>query len=210
MARAVKKSTKPSFKYEKNLIQQGYYHICGLDEAGCGPLAGPVVAAAVVFTNYETIKGLKDSKLLTPEQREFLYTIILNKAYQVGIGVIDHDTINKINIYHSANLAMLEALKALKEIPDYLLIDGNRPLDTTIPYETLVKGDRLCFSIAAASIIAKVTRDRIMRQYHRIYPEYHFDQHKGYYTALHVDMIRKYGPCDIHRIHYRGVKEFIR
>jgi ribonuclease HII len=200
---------KPTFKLEKALCKEGKSLIAGVDEAGTGSLAAGVVSAAVIFTEFVAIRGLNDSKQLTPQQRNKLFDIIYERAAYVGVGIVSHHVINEINIYWSARRAMLEAIADLDVTPDYLLIDGDRPLKIDIEQKSIVKGDRKSQSIAAASIIAKVTRDIMMEEYSKVYPDYFFHQHKGYSTKLHLENIKKYGPCPIHRIHFRGVKEHI-
>ncbi len=193
---------KPNFLEEKKLWKQGYVRVAGFDEAGRGPLAGPVVAAAVSFklSSYKVIKfqGINDSKKLSEKQREFLYEkLTTDKNITWGIGIVSEKIIDKINILEASKRAMLIASRALK--PDFLLIDGNFKIKSFIPQKSIVRGDAKVFSIAAASIIAKVTRDRIMRQVHQKYPQYNFAKHKGYGTALHIAQLAKFGPCQIHR-----------
>lgn len=190
---------------------QGYKVVAGLDEAGRGPLAGPVVGAACIILPHVHFEGLHDSKLLKEEQREALYEEITNHPdVQWAVRVVSHTTIDEINILQAAMMAMREAAQELSSRGplDYLLVDGNyRPpgiLD--VPLETVVKGDSKCYCIAAASIIAKVTRDRIMMAYDKQYPQYGFCQHKGYHVPQHVAAIRSYGPCDIHRRSFEPIK----
>jgi len=197
---------KPNLKEEKFLWKRGYKKIAGLDEAGRGPLAGPVVAAAVVLKN----KGkdiqkaaVKDSKQLSFKKREELYRVIVkSRDVEWAIGVVYEKVIDKINIKNASELAMEKAVMKLKVRPEFLLIDGsnvkNRKL-TGMKHKLIVKGDSKVFSCAAASILAKVKRDRIMLKLHKKYPRYRFDLHKGYPTKLHYKMIRKHGPCKIHR-----------
>lgn len=195
-----------SFKYEKKLWKKGFSLIAGVDEVGRGPLAGPIVAAAVVLPPKVKLPGLNDSKLLSPEKREELFVLIKKAALSIGIAKVSHKLIDKINIHQANLLAMKLAVEALSIIPDYLLIDGGRnKLDLSIPQMGISGGDRKCASIAAASIIAKVTRDRLMVRYHKKYPEYGFAQHKGYGTRLHVRKLLKHGPCPIHRISFAPV-----
>jgi len=185
--------------YEHTMHEQGLLHIAGVDEAGRGPLAGPVVAAAVIFPPDVLIDGVNDSKKLTASERERLFDSIRLKALSVGIGISSHSTIDEINILEASMVAMQQAVIQLSVRPDHLLIDGNIYRDGSVPYTTIVGGDAKCHSIAAASIIAKVTRDRLMVQYHEQYPQYGFAKHKGYGTREHIEAIRKYGPCEIHR-----------
>jgi ribonuclease HII len=178
-----------------------------VDEAGRGPLAGPVVAAAVVLPNGLFIEGVRDSKQLTSLQREQLYQAIQSQAVDYGIGIVDHEVIDRINILQATRLAMCRAVLTLKKPPDFLLIDAVDLPDMTIPQLAIVKGDLLCHSIAAASILAKVTRDRLMLEYHQTYPQYNFFSHKGYGTVEHLKKLKEYGPCPIHRKSFKGVQE---
>ena len=185
--------------FEKIACQEGYHFIAGIDEAGRGPLAGPVVAAAVILPFDYLNPEIKDSKKLSEAKREELYEIINRDAVAIGTRVLDADTIDRLNILCATLQAMREAVLELSTSPDFLLIDGNQRVPITTPQKTIVKGDSLSISIAAASIIAKVTRDRIMEMYHRQFPHYHFQQNKGYGTKEHLDAIRKFGSCKIHR-----------
>ena len=187
------------YRLERGFWKTGLLRLAGVDEAGRGPLAGPVVAAAVIFPPEVWIHGVDDSKKLTHERREELFPVIGQAALTVGIGVVSHEVIDEINIYWASMRAMAEAVSALKLCPDHLLIDGPRYTDTTIPSTPLVGGDGRCFSIAAASIIAKVTRDRLMAEFDRRFPVYGFARHKGYATPEHLGALRKHGPCEIHR-----------
>ncbi len=185
---------------EGELRRQGYSLIAGVDEAGRGPLAGPVVAAAVILPGDAWIPGVDDSKRLAPERRETLFSKIKESALSVGIGEASVQEIDESNILQATFLAMRRALANLRLIPDLALIDGNRILPgCPIDQQTLVHGDSRCFSIAAASIIAKVHRDRLMRRYHEIFPQYRFDRHKGYGTREHLHAILKFGYCELHR-----------
>ena len=186
-------------QFEHLIWQEQITHIAGIDEAGRGPLAGPVVAAAVIFPPYHYIEGVKDSKQLSEKQRERFYDLITEQALAYGIGIVDHAEIDRINIRQATFKAMRMAIGSLSQNPQYLLIDGEELPDRIYPQEALVKGDGRSFTIAAASILAKVTRDRRMLEYHREYPRYGFDRHKGYGTAFHREIIRKYGPCPVHR-----------
>ncbi len=181
----------------------------GVDEAGRGPLAGPVVAAAVVIPPHLRIKGLRDSKLLTAKQREQLYEVITSEAISYGVGIVGPREIEKYNILQATLMAMQEAVLNLKLEPDLLLVDGAHTIPLPIPQRTIIKGDSRCLAIAAASIVAKVTRDRLMVEYHHHYPQYNFARHKGYPTKEHKEAIRRYGCCEIHRRTYKGVKEYL-
>lgn len=185
--------------FEKKLWSIGISLIAGVDEAGRGALAGPVVAAAVILPKGIENFGLRDSKKLTPARRETLFLEIEKRAVSVGIGVIEPEEIDRINILRATLKAMETALSLLNPSPGYILIDGNQPVKSRIPQETIVKGDDRSISIAAASIIAKVTRDRLMTMLHETYPQYDFPGHKGYGTEEHRDAIKKYGPSPIHR-----------
>lgn len=197
----------PQREWELDLYRRGYIWLAGMDEAGRGPLAGPVVAAAVIFPQGVFIEGVRDSKQLTLAQREALYAEIQASALDYGIGVVDHQVIDQVNILQATYLAMCQALLALKRTPDLLLIDGMNLPGVSITQVSIIKGDALCHSIAAASILAKVTRDRLMLEYHQAYPQYNFLTHKGYGTAEHMNRLKQYGPCPIHRRTFKGVKE---
>lgn len=185
--------------FEKIAYQEGYQFIAGIDEAGRGPLAGPVVAAAVILPSEYLNSEIKDSKKLSKAKREELFETINKEALAIGMKVVDADVIDKCNILNATLQAMRDAVLELTTAPDFLLIDGNRRVPITTPQKTIVKGDSLSISIAAASIIAKVNRDRIMEMYHRQFPQYNFQQNKGYGTKEHLDAIRKFGICKIHR-----------
>ena len=191
--------TGPTLQYESALSAQGVRFVAGVDEAGRGPLAGPVVAAAVILPEGCFIPGVDDSKKLTAAKREALYDVILASALAAGTGVIGHEEIDRINILQATYRAMHQALAALSITPGHVLVDGNRFAGTGIPFTTIVDGDALSHSIAAASIIAKVTRDRLLCDYDRLYPAYGFARHKGYGTAQHRAAIVAHGPCPIHR-----------
>lgn len=193
------KRLKDMLVIESEKLVQGYEKICGVDEAGRGPLCGPVVAAAVILPKDKCIEGVNDSKKLTEKKREKLYDDIMNNAIAVGVGISDVEIIEKINILNATKLAMKEAISNLKVKPDFVLIDGNQPIDISVPFETVVSGDAKSESIAAASIIAKVTRDRMLYEYDKTYPMYGFAKHKGYGTKVHIEAIKKYGLCPIHR-----------
>jgi ribonuclease HII len=186
--------------FERQLWQQGLEWIAGVDEAGRGPLAGPVVAAAVVFPAGQPIlSGINDSKKLSAAQRDAAYQVILQEAVEVGVGVVSETEIDEINILQATYRAMLQAVNKLASPPQHLLIDGRGKPETLYPVTTLIKGDSRSLSIAAASIIAKVTRDRLMLEYHDTYPQYGFGRHKGYPTKAHLQAIRQHGWCPIHR-----------
>ncbi len=193
---------------ENKLYNEGYNFICGVDEAGRGPLCGPVVAAAVILPKNEKIEGVNDSKKLSEKKREQLFEVIKEKAVAFGIGISDVDVIEEVNILNATKLAMKEAIGNLKIKPDYVLIDGNQGIDIKINYETVISGDAKSESIAAASIIAKVTRDRMLIEYDKKYPEYGFAKHKGYGTKAHIEAIQKYGLTQIHRPSF--CKKFIK
>ncbi len=194
----------PDYSFERKIWEIGKVP-AGVDEAGRGPLAGPVVAAAVILPEEYEIHGLNDSKKLSPEKRNVLFDLIKRSAVSFGIGVVEPEEIDRINILRAALLAMEIAVNNLSVRPDSLLIDGNTRISLSIPQQTVIAGDSACCSIAAASIIAKVTRDSIMDDYHRVYPQYNFDKHKGYPTKDHIEAIKKFGPCPIHRRTFRGV-----
>lgn len=193
----------PDYEFEKAAVNSGFSCICGVDEAGRGPLAGPVCAAAVILPEGAVIEGLDDSKKLTEKKREKLYDIIKETAvaYSVAYGTLEE--IETVNILEATYLAMNRAIEGLSVKPDFALIDGNRVLrGINIPCETIVKGDSKSISVAAASVLAKVTRDRLMLEYDKKYPEYNFKKHKGYGTKEHTELIKQYGPCEIHRLSF--------
>lgn len=190
----------PDFSYELKAKEKGYKLVCGVDEAGRGPLAGPVCAAAVILPEGLEIEGLNDSKKLTEAKREKLFDIIIEKAisYSVAFGTVEE--IEEHNILNATFIAMNKAIDGLDVAPDYALIDGNRvPKGIKIDCETVIKGDAKSASIAAASVLAKVTRDRLLLRYAEKYPEYGFEKHKGYGTAAHYDAVREHGLCPVHR-----------
>jgi len=189
----------PDLRHERKLWRTGSETVAGVDEAGVGPMAGPVVAAAVVFPPETFIKGVHDSKQLLAEQREELHTKIRARALTFGIGVAEVEEIDRLNIYWATMRAIERALAALKRAPDHVLIDGRKVPGLAIPQTHIVGGDRKSFCIAAASILAKVTRDRIMTAYDDQYPGYGFAQHKGYCTADHFQLLEQLGPSPIHR-----------
>ena len=190
------------WQIEEQMFAEGYSVICGVDEAGRGPLAGPVCAAAVILPPYLDIPGLNDSKKLTDKRRRELFPIIQEKALAYGIGFASHEEIDEINILQATFLAMERALAQLKIKPDLALIDGNREKDFGIPARTVVKGDSLSANIAAASVLAKVSRDVLMEQMAKEYPQYSFDVHKGYGTKAHYEALRRYGSSPIHRMSF--------
>lgn len=190
----------PDYSYEISAKENGYNFICGVDEAGRGPLAGPVCAAAVILPEGAVIEGLNDSKKLSEKKREALFDVVKETAVAWSVAFASVEEIEEHNILNATFIAMNRAVEGLKTKADFALIDGNRvPKDIKIPCETVVKGDSLSMSIAAASILAKVTRDRLMLELDEKYPLYEFKKHKGYGTALHMDLIRKYGPSECHR-----------
>jgi ribonuclease HII len=195
----------PTTVFEEAAHAQGYRWVAGLDEVGRGTLAGPVVAAAVLFEPGTVIAGLRDSKQLSPTRRDRLYPIILKEAAAVAVGMVDAEVIDRVNVLQATRLAMQRAIEQLKVQPDYLLLDAITLPLVPIPQRPIIKGDELSISIAAASIVAKVTRDRVMSRYHEEYPEYNFLAHKGYGTVEHRRQIRDHGPCQIHRKTFRGV-----
>lgn len=175
-------------------------YICGIDEAGRGPLAGPVVVASVIMQRDSMIEGVNDSKKVSEKKREELYDKIIEEAISYGIGVIDQKEIDEINILEATKKGLTISLKELKVKPNIILVDALKGINTLgIPYQSIIKGDALCYSISAASILAKVTRDRMMRQWDEIYQQYGFEKHKGYGTAAHIAAIKEYGLCPIHR-----------
>jgi len=185
--------------FENEAYEKGFEFVCGVDEAGRGPLCGPVVAAAVILPKDAHIEGVNDSKKLSEKKREKLFDDIMENAVAVGIGMSDVDVIEKINILGATKEAMKEAITNLSIRPDFVLIDGNQDINIDIDRQTVVSGDARSESIAAASIIAKVTRDRMLKQYDEIYPEYGFAKHKGYGTKAHIEAIKEYGLTPIHR-----------
>jgi ribonuclease HII len=202
---------KPDWmQFEEMALRQGYCSVAGIDEAGRGALAGPVVAAAVVLPIGAEISGINDSKKLTPAQRDKLFDLIMEKALAVGVGSGDHLLIDRINILQATLVAMKEAVLGISPLPDYLLIDGISKIPMNIHQRTIKKGDSASISIAAASIIAKVTRDRLMVGFDREHHGYGFADHKGYGCASHMAAIALLGPCAIHRKTFRGVKEHVK
>ncbi len=191
----LKKIEEDIYNKEKN-----FKYICGIDEAGRGPLAGPVVVASVIMPRDSMIEGVNDSKKVSEKKREKLYDLILEEAISYGVGIIDQNEIDEINILNATKKGLTKSINELKIKPDLILVDALTHIDTNgIPYESIIKGDAKSYSIAAASIIAKVTRDRIMREWDKIYPQYGFEKHKGYGTAAHISAIKEYGLCPLHR-----------
>jgi len=201
--------SQPKDFFEKLYFSRGYRQVAGLDEVGRGPLAGPVVAAAVILPPEGIAEELFDSKKIPAKKREALNELILSRALGVGIGVIGQEEIDRLNILEATLEAMALAVGNLLIPPDFLLIDGLHGLKLSIPQKPIRKGDQLCNSISAASIVAKVTRDRIMMEYDQKYPQYHFARHKGYGTTEHRQAIEKFGVCELHRKTFRGVKEYL-
>jgi ribonuclease HII len=191
--------------FEAEVRARGYRVIAGLDEAGRGPLAGPVVAAAMVLPETGNWQGVDDSKKLSAGQREEVYSLLQEKARAVGIGIVEAQEIDRVNILQASLKAMKLAVESLPLRPDFLLIDGIHSLNIPLAQKAIPKGDQRCLSIAAASIVAKVTRDRLMRAYHDQYPQYNFAQHKGYGTKEHLQAIRQYGCCPLHRQSFRAI-----
>ncbi len=187
------------YSFEHAAYLNGFTAVCGIDEAGRGPLAGPVYAAAVWLPEGLVIDGLNDSKKLSEKKREALFDVICENAVAYGIGFADEKEIDEINILQATYLAMRRAYENMQKCCDYVLVDGNRMPEMPVPGETIVKGDAKSPSIAAASILAKVSRDRLMLEYAKEYPEYHFEKHKGYGTKVHTEALLKYGQCPIHR-----------
>lgn len=196
-------------KIEEDIYSQGTNYICGIDEAGRGPLAGPVVVASVIMPKDSMIEGVNDSKKISEKKREKLYDEIIENAISYSVGIVDQKEVDRVNILNATKAGLTESIKGLKVKPEIILVDALTGIDTCgIPYHSIIKGDAKSYSIAAASIIAKVTRDRIMRQWHEVYPEYNFIQHKGYGTAAHIAAIKEYGLCPLHRLSF--VKNIIK
>lgn len=199
-------SVPPIFQHDES-IRKKHPVIAGLDEAGRGPLAGPVVASAVILSPGLVINGVRDSKKITGKQIKKVFWEVVRNAVSVGVGIVDADTIDRINILQSTRLAMKIAVEDLKARPDFLLVDAVQLPDVHIKQQPIIKGESVSASIAAASIIAKVVRDDIMLDYHGKYPLYDFKGHKGYSTKKHMECITRYGPCPIHRMSFRKVKD---
>jgi ribonuclease HII len=191
---------------EQMLTDKGYHLICGVDEVGRGPLAGPVVAAAVILPPDTNIKGLNDSKKLSESQRNELFDEIVHLGLVCAVGILDHEAIDAMNILRASLMAMRKAVVDLKITPEVVLVDGNQPIPRLdYPQYAIVGGDASCRSIAAASIVAKVTRDRIMERFETLHPQFSFSKHKGYPTPEHLDELREHGPCVIHRKSFKPV-----
>ena len=185
---------------EKDLYSKGFNNICGIDEAGRGPLAGPVVVAGVIMPKDSMIEGINDSKKVSEKKREKLYDLIIEEAISYSVAIIGQDVIDDINILNATKEGVTKVVDGLDVKPDLIIIDALNHINTRgIPYEPIIKGDAKCYNIAAASILAKVTRDRIMREWDEVYPQYGFVQHKGYGTAKHIQAIKEYGLTPIHR-----------
>ena len=200
---------QPMDYFERMYYRRGYQRIAGLDEVGRGPLAGPVVAAAVILPRDGIGEKLFDSKQISSKKREHLCKTIVAEAEGVGIGIIGQEEIDRINIFQATLRAMVLAIENLPSPPDFLLIDGTQGLNFSVPQKSIPKGDQLSNSIAAASIVAKVTRDRMMLECHQKYPQYNFARHKGYGTKEHRKAIETFGICELHRKTFRGVKEYL-
>ena len=187
-------------KIEKDLYNKGFENICGIDEAGRGPLAGPVVVAGVIMPKDSMIEGVNDSKKVSEKKREKLYDLIIEEAISYSVAIIGQDVIDDINILNATKQGVAEVVRGLDVKPNLILVDALTHIDTSgIPYDSIVKGDAKFYNISEASILAKVTRDRIMREWNEIYPQYGFSSHKGYGTAKHIAAIKEYGLCPIHR-----------
>jgi len=201
----------PDAKRELELQQNGYKYIAGIDEAGRGPLAGPVVAAAVILPleHPSWLNDVRDSKLLSPKKRSYLYDKIYEEINTVGVGIVSSMEIDSINILQATRLAMQNAIYKVPVLPDYILIDGMTLPDCGISQRCVIKGDKVCLSIACASIVAKVKRDRMMEELDEIYPDYGFARHKGYGTKMHRDALNKLGPTAIHRTSFGPVKKVL-
>lgn len=196
-------------KFEKELYKQGYTLIAGTDEVGRGPLVGPVVAAAVILPKNYELKGLTDSKKLSEKKRNIFYDIIMKDAISVGVGIVSEQIIDEINILEASRLAMNKALDNLDVKPEYILSDAMK-LDRNVPVMPIVHGDALSLSIGAASVIAKVTRDRMMEDLGKKYPDYEFEHHKGYPTKRHIELVKKYGVLDEYRKTFKPISEIIK
>ena len=202
-----KKMLGLNFKHEKKLFNKGYKFIAGLDEAGRGSWAGPIVAGAVILDPRFKIKGIRDSKKLSPKKREELFLLITKNALAWSVGIVDNNEIDNSGIIPANRMVFEKAVKKLNVQPDYLLVDGIRNFESNIHNDFIIKADDKILSVAAASIIAKVTRDRLLDEYHKQYPEYGFTNHKGYGTKEHLEAIKKHGPTEIHRMSYKPLSE---
>jgi ribonuclease HII len=202
---SIDKGAIDPFYHESEARKNGYELIAGVDEVGRGPLAGPVVAAAVIIPKGIKLSGVKDSKKMTEKARVRAFTVINEIALSIGIGVVSNRSIDESNILNATLEAMRRALSFLEPAPEYALVDGIHKIPIIIPQKCIKKGDQLSQSISAASVIAKVYRDKIMCSYHELFPEYGFHQNKGYGTAKHLAALKHYGPCPVHRLSFRGV-----
>ena len=191
--------------YESMARRAGFHFIAGVDEAGRGPLAGPVVAAAVILPEDSALDGVRDSKAMTAKAREEAFALVISTSLAVGVGVVSAKRIDERNILRASLDAMKKAVLCLDPAPDFVLVDGTHPVPVPMPHRCLVGGDRNSLSVSAASVVAKVYRDRIMRSYHPMYPQYGFLENKGYGTAAHLAAIKAHGACPIHRVSFRGV-----
>ena len=196
------------YKYEEELYDQGFTNICGVDEAGRGPLAGPVVVASCILPPFLRIPGINDSKKLTEKKREELYKIIVKEALAYKVVFVSNEEVDELNIYNATKKGMLEAISELKIQPDYVLIDAMPLGELKMDNKSIIHGDALSASIAAASILAKVSRDQYMKKMDMKYPNYGFSRHKGYGTKAHIEALDKYGPCPIHRKTYYPVTKY--
>ncbi len=196
------------YQFDLQYLESDKFIIVGVDEAGRGPLAGPVVASAVILDYRQRIPLLNDSKKIAPRQREIVYKEIINKSLHYSYSIVDHQTIDEINIFNASKLAMIQAIEQLKIKPDLILSDAMRLENMSCPVIPIIKGDAKSACIAAASVIAKVTRDELMIEYHKEYPEYLFGKHKGYPTQQHMSILKEFGPCSIHRKSFQPVKNY--
>lgn len=209
-AEALRQEAHTLRQFERQALENGYQVIAGIDEVGRGPLAGPVIAAAVILPNNCELLEVNDSKKLSEKKRDRLFVQICETAVAVGIGIVDEQTIDQVNIYQATKLAMKEAVGKLSFTPDYLLLDAMKLEDLPIAQKSIIKGDAKSVSIAAASIVAKVTRDRLMTEYGEQYPGYNFEKNAGYGTKEHLAGLDRFGPCPIHRKTFAPVKNFFK
>ena len=213
--RKVKKMVTPDFYREEKLFKKGYENVAGIDEVGRGPLAGPVVAVAIIFSKSKLLNkllevGIRDSKLLSAKKREYLAELILEKCHSWSVGIVSEEVIDRINILEASLLAMRKAVENLETKPDFLLIDGKQTIKNyPVSQIAIPKADQSVFSVSAASILAKVTRDKILIDLDKKYPEYGFAQHKGYGTKFHLEVLNKIGPCKIHRKTFSPVEKLL-
>lgn len=204
----MKDQTINLYEFEEKLYDEGYHNICGVDEAGRGPLAGPVVVASCILPPFLRIDGINDSKQLSAKKRQELYKLIIKNAISYNIVFISEEDVDNLNIYQATKKGMLEAINGLNVKPDYALIDAMPLGELNIPHNSIIHGDARCASVAAASILAKVTRDDYMEKMDIKYPNYGFKKHKGYGTKAHIEALEKYGPCAIHRKTYAPVSKY--